>query len=114
MLGLNPKKCGTGKASAADSSLGLLSGMMFENVAINFGLDWSKNKANLIQCANSPWSVWSNHPFEESCIFLRRSLVHRRGHNGTSQQPESLSLRVFEGYQCIPGSFGFEGAATSV
>jgi hypothetical protein len=32
-------------------------GMTFENVAINFGLDWSKNEANLIQCANRPWRI---------------------------------------------------------
>ena len=30
-------------------------GMTFDNVAINFGLDWSENEEKLIQCANRPW-----------------------------------------------------------
>lgn len=32
-------------------------GMTFDNVAINFGLDWSKSEANLIQCAMRPWRL---------------------------------------------------------
>jgi hypothetical protein len=30
-------------------------GMTFDNIAINFGLDWSKSEETLIQCAMRPW-----------------------------------------------------------